>query len=242
MSMQQCFHSDWTYIYLLYSELSAELVSQYQEECQFLQSEKSRLEKKILSLQLTEESLRDNDSRVKFYTDVSSFKVLHVSSHVTDCSRSSLSVFQQFLLTLMKLRLNLNDQDLAYRRVSDKHLIEQCGILENLIPGDQILADRGFNIAHSVGLCCAELKIPSFTKGKKQLSQVEMDSSRRLSHVQIHVERVLGVLRQKYSILESTMPINTIMCDENSEISLIDEIVTVCSALCNCCESIVPFE
>ena len=31
-------------------------------------------------------------------------------------------------------------------RVSDKHLTENCGILDNLSAGDQILADRGFNI------------------------------------------------------------------------------------------------
>ena len=53
--------------------------------------------------------------------------------------------------------------------VSDKHLIENCGILNNLLPGDQILPDCWFNVQDSVGLFCAEIKIPPFTKGKKQL-------------------------------------------------------------------------
>lgn len=82
----------------------------------------------------------------------------------------------------------------------------------------------------------------SFTRGKKQLSKVEVESSRTLSRVRIHVERVIGLLRQKYTMLESTLPINMIMRDENSEYSLIDKIVTVCCCLCNCCESIIPFE
>ena len=51
-------------------------------------------------------------------------------------------------------------------RVSDKHLTEQSKILENLLQGDVVLADRGFNTEESVGLYCASLKIPAFTKGK----------------------------------------------------------------------------
>ena len=54
------------------------------------------------------------------------------------------------------------------------------------------------------------------------------------------MERVIGVLKQKYSVLESTIPINFIMTDEDT--SMIDKIATVCSALCNCCESVIPFE
>ena len=55
-----------------------------------------------------------------------------------------------------------------------------------------------------------------------------MDFARQLSRVRIHVERVIGFLRQKYTLLESTLPNNMIMCPENSDISLIDKIVTVC--------------
>ncbi len=37
---------------------------------------------------------------------------------------------------------------------------------QHLLPGDQIIANRGFNVADSVGLYCAEIKILPFTKGK----------------------------------------------------------------------------
>ena len=37
-------------------------------------------------------------------------------------------------------------------RVSDKHLTESCGILDKLLPGDLVLADRGFNVQDSDGL------------------------------------------------------------------------------------------
>ncbi len=83
--------------------------------------------------------------------------------------------------------------------MSDKYLTENCGIY---LPGDQILADQGFNVEESVGFYCGKIKIPLFTRGKKQLSQVEVDTARRLSHVRIHVERVIGLLRNKYTILQ----------------------------------------
>ena len=79
-------------------------------------------------------------------------------------------------------------------RASDKHLTENYGLLSNLQPGDQVLADQGFTVQESVGLYCAEIKVPPFTKGKKQLPQLEVDKVRQLSRVRIHVERVIGVL------------------------------------------------
>ena len=96
-------------------------------------------------------------------------------------------------------------------RVSDIHLTENCGLLDNLLPGDLISADRGFNIHESVGMFCAEVKMPAFTKGKKQLSQAEVDTSRQLSRLCTHVERAIGAVGQKYTMLESTLPINLIM-------------------------------
>ena len=128
-------------------------------------------------------------------------------------------------------------------RVSDVHLIENCGLLGKLLPGDVILADRGFTIEQAAGMYCAEVKIPSFTKGKKQLSKIEVDTTRQLAQVRIHVERVIGLVRQKYSILQSTLPINMIKVDDSDEdaISAVDKIVVICCALCNCCDSVVPF-
>ena len=125
-------------------------------------------------------------------------------------------------------------------RVSDKYLTEHCGLLDYLLPGDQILADRGFNVQQSVGIHCAEIKIPAYTRGKKQLSSVEIECARKLSRVRIHVQRVIGVLKQKYTIFQSILPISYIMCDSATNVGFIDKAVVVCSVLCNCCESIVP--
>ena len=103
--------------------------------------------------------------------------------------------------------------------MSDKHLTENCGILTKLLPGDTVLADRGFGIQESVGLMCAEVKIPAFTRGKTQLSSIDVQRTRKLAHLRIHIERVIGVVRQKYTILQGPVPINYLML-KHSETSV----------------------
>ena len=49
-------------------------------------------------------------------------------------------------------------------RTSDKYLTENCGFLENLLPGDMVMADQGSTICESVGLKQAKLVIRAFTK------------------------------------------------------------------------------
>ena len=93
-------------------------------------------------------------------------------------------------------------------RVSNKHLTLNSGILKKLLPGDTILADRGFDIQESVGLLCATLKMPAFTKGKCQLRGIEVEQTRHIANVRIHVERVIGNIRQKFSLLSATQPID----------------------------------
>ena len=47
------------------------------------------------------------------------------------------------------------------------YLTENYGLLENLLPGDLVVADRGFTVQESAGIYCAEVNIPPFTCGKK---------------------------------------------------------------------------
>ena len=94
-----------------------------------------------------------------------------------------------------------------------------------------------------VGMYCAELQTLAFTKGKKQLTGREVDVSRKLARVRIHVERVIGMVRQKYSILSSTVPVNFLMhANGDPSYALIDQVVVVCCALCSCCDSVGPFQ
>ena len=91
-------------------------------------------------------------------------------------------------------------------------------------------------------MAMAEIKIPPFTKGKKQLDKVDIDWSRELSLVRIHVERIIGVLKQKYTILQNILPISLITDNKDNNVSTIDKIVKVCCACVNLCPSVVPQE
>ena len=126
-------------------------------------------------------------------------------------------------------------------RVSDKHLTRECGILCKLLPGDIVLADRGFDIEEDVAMMQASLKIPAFTKGVSQLSPLDVEKTRKLANLRIHVERVIGATRQRYSILMSTLPIQYMKAKSPQEAPTIDKILHICSALNNVCVSVVPF-
>lgn len=103
------------------------------------------------------------------------------------------------------------------------------------------MADRGFTCDEYAHMAMAEIKTPPFTKGKKQLEKVEIDWSRELSLVRIHVERVIGVLKQKYTILQNIIPISLIPDSKDTK-STLDKIVRVCCACVNLCPSVVPQE
>ncbi|EEC18279.1 conserved hypothetical protein [Ixodes scapularis] len=125
-------------------------------------------------------------------------------------------------------------------RTSDKHLTEQCGVLDNLLPGDSVLADRGFTISDAVSVHCAGLEIPAFTRGKAQLAPCAIEATRNLANVRIHVERVIGLVRRKYRILKSTIPVELLVVRSGNATGL-DKIVAVCAALTNMSPSVVPF-
>ena len=304
----------------------------------------ARLSEEILEI----EGFKGDDQKILFYTGLNSwstFSILLDYLQLHLMQRAALSPFQQVLMTLMRLRLNLSGQNLAYRfivhpstvsrmfaqvlqimyiklkpliiwpereillktmpmdfrkycpkciviidcfeiflerptsvlaraqtfssykhhntvkyligitpqgtvsfisegwggRVSDKHLTENCGLLSNLIPGDTILADHGFDMKESVGLYCATITVPAFTKGKKQLSAIEVKQTRRIANVSIHVERVIGNIMQKCTLLNSTVPVDFVNSGSGANTTL-DKIVVVACAVINLCDFVVPFE
>ena len=127
-------------------------------------------------------------------------------------------------------------------RTSDKFLTENCGVLDKLVPGDMVMADRGFTIHESVAFRRSELVIPAFTKGKKQLDPLDVEKTRNISNVRIHVERVIGRLRRKYTILQGILSAEFLMSNPTSPTPVIDHILRACSVLVNICPTVVPFD
>ena len=126
-------------------------------------------------------------------------------------------------------------------RASDRCITMNSGFLDLLSNGDTVLADRGFTISDDLAVFGAKLEIPAFTGGKKQLSVAEVEQSKRLSMVRIHVEHVIGLLELKYTILQGKLPITLLKKKNDSDYAFIDKIITVCCALTNLSPSIVPY-
>ena len=126
-------------------------------------------------------------------------------------------------------------------RASDKYITEDSGYLSKLRSGDLVLADRGFNIQESLAYMGATLNIPAFTRGKSQLDAEDVESTRRLANVRIHVERVIGSVRQRFHILSATQPFPTEYTrSKRGGPVLLDTIVRVCCSLENVCSTIIP--
>ena len=331
------------------TEMSMEDINAVLSDNAKLKEEVHDLKARLKRSEFDEDAFRGDDEKVSFYTGLPTWYILttllsFISHHLQQSSRAALTPFQQLLLTLMKLRLNLPTKDLSIRfrvsiatvsrtflctlnvlfsqlrsliiwperdalmktmpmcfrrycpraaviidcfeifvdrpvnplaraqsfsqykshntvkfligitpqgtvcfisepwggRVSDKRLTDESGLLDNLVPGDVILADRGFDIQESVGLFCATIRIPAFTRGKKQLSAIEVEQTRRIANVRIHVERVIGLLRNKYAILSACQPIDYLSVPDATCESTVGKMVTVCCALVNLCDSVVP--
>lgn len=84
-------------------------------------------------------------------------------------------------------------------------MTKSCGILDNLVPGDSVLADREFTIAESVEICSARLQIPTSTRGQTQLQPWEVERTKKIANVRIHVEQMIGLVQNKYAIFKTTV-------------------------------------
>ena len=101
-----------------------------------------------------------------------------------------------------------------------------------------------YEIAETLGTLGAKLEIPSFTKGQDQMRAQDVEATHVIANVKIHVERVIGNLRKKYSIINGTLPIDYLFSkgDGTEKLTTLDKIVHVACALINLCPSVVPLE
>ncbi len=90
---------------------------------------------------------------------------------------------------------------------SDQQMTRDCGILNLLEPGDEIMADRGFAIEGDLP-SGVSLNIPPFLRNDQpQLSQQEEVPTRRIAKHRIHVERAIQRIKS-FRILHQTLPLS----------------------------------
>ena len=110
-------------------------------------------------------------------------------------------------------------------RATDRAITENCGILDLIEPGDNVMAYRGFGIEDLLAEKKATLNIPPFRQeGCTQLSAREVEETRRIARVRIHLERVIGQAKN-FNIINEIMPITLV--------PIADDIVRVCFYLVN---------
>ena len=117
--------------------------------------------------------------------------------------------------------------------ISDIELTRVSGYLQTLDgkEGVSIMADRGFTIRDLLKEKGIRLNIPPFMDGKRQFSPEEIQSGRGIASLRIHVERVIGRIKN-FAILKSTLPITMVR--------LANQIVSVCAWLTNFQPALIP--
>lgn len=107
--------------------------------------------------------------------------------------------------------------------ISDAKIVQVSGFLDNVTEGDDIMADRGFNIRHLLLPKKATLNIPAFSHGKC-LSSKAVKRSRSIASVRIHVERAIRRMKT-FKILSGIIPLKYRF--------LLHQITCIVAVLCN---------
>ena len=108
--------------------------------------------------------------------------------------------------------------------ISDKKLVQVSGLLEKLQVGDEVMADKGFDIQNLLAPLGVRLNIPPFLSSNSQFSCEDVLKTKKIAKLRIHVERAIGRIKE-FRILNSTIPAT--MWDS------INELIYVCAMLCN---------
>ncbi|XP_062568373.1 uncharacterized protein LOC134230560 [Saccostrea cucullata] len=115
-------------------------------------------------------------------------------------------------------------------RMSDRQIVRESSFLDLIDPGDIILADRGFPIREELLLRYANLVIPPPGSGIQQMTRENVEKTKSIANVRIHVERAINRIKW-FAILKNTLPITLV--------PLVDDIVSVCASLCNLLKPLV---
>ena len=74
--------------------------------------------------------------------------------------------------------------------------------MQKLEDGDEVMADKGFDIQDILAPLGVKLNIPPFLSAGKQMSSVDVVNTRKITRLRVHVERAIGCVKN-YCILQA---------------------------------------
>lgn len=81
--------------------------------------------------------------------------------------------------------------DLFPGSASDKEIVAQSNFLSMLKPGDQVMADKGFNCQDELASVGATLILTHMSKKIVQFSKDQTEHNKKVASLRIHVERTM---------------------------------------------------
>jgi len=74
-------------------------------------------------------------------------------------------------------------------KASDRHIVSNSLFLSHVEQYDLYMADRGFNITDELLMKRAQIVIPPGARGKEQMSGKDVQKTKKIANLRIHVER-----------------------------------------------------
>ena len=82
---------------------------------------------------------------------------------------------------------------------SDKHIVKKSGLLDLLETGDSVMADKGFTIEDLLDPIGVTLNMQPIRESNRQLSRKEVEQTRRIAALRIHVEQKMEQIKLPYT-------------------------------------------
>lgn len=93
--------------------------------------------------------------------------------------------------------------------ISDKEITRCSGILDLLEEGDSVMADKGFDIDNLLKDKNVQINIPPFLEKQSQFTPADVQKTKAIASVRIHVERAIRRLKE-YHFFDSDVPLSTL--------------------------------
>ena len=107
---------------------------------------------------------------------------------------------------------------------SDRQIVKRSNLHTICDPGDNIMADKGFDVDELLAPYRIHLNIPTFFRKSNRISSRIIKRDRKVASKRVHIERILG-LAKTYKILKGLL--------QRNEIPIADDIIFICFMLCN---------